>query len=88
MPAEILNRPNPPPGKSQLPDSILDLEVTLDTANSLTNEEKNAIQKFRRMANYIAAAMIFLKDNVLLERTFGLRISSRGFWVIGGLVRG
>lgn len=68
MPAEILDRPNPPPGKSQLPDSILDLEITLDTANSLSNEEKNAIQKFRRMANYIAAAMIFLKDNVPLER--------------------
>ena len=68
MPAEILDRPNPPPGKSQLPDSILDLKVTLDTANSLSNEERNAIQKFRRMANYIAAAMIFLKDNVLLKR--------------------
>lgn len=69
MPAEILDRPNPPPGKSQLPDSMLNLEVTLDTANSLANEEKNAIQKFRRVANYIAAAMIFLKDNVLLGRS-------------------
>ena len=68
MPGEILNRPNPPPGKSQLPDSILNLEVTLNTGNSLTYEKKNAIQKFRRMANYIAVAMIFLKDNVLLER--------------------
>ena len=47
---------------------MLALEVTLDTTNSLTHKEKNAIQKFRRMANYIAAAMIFLKDNVLLER--------------------
>jgi len=68
MPAEILDRPNPPPGKSQLPDSSLDFEVTLNTAGSLSNEEKGAIQKFRRMANYIAAAMIFLRDNVLLER--------------------
>ena len=68
MPAEILNRPNPPPGKSQLPDSILNLEVTLDTTNALTYQKKDAIQKFRRMANYVAAAMIFLKDNVLLER--------------------
>jgi len=72
MPAEILDRPNPPPGKSQLPDSILNLEVTLDTTNSLSKEQKNAIQKFRRMANYIAAAMIFLKDNVLLERDLKL----------------
>ena len=68
MPAEIIDRPNPPPGKSQLPNLILDLEVSLDTANSLSNEEKSAIQKFRRMANYIAAAMIFLKDNVRIER--------------------
>ena len=68
MPAEILNRPNPPPGKSQLPDSMLNLEVTLNTTNALTHEKQNAIQKFRRMANYIAAAMIFLNDNVLLER--------------------
>ena len=47
---------------------MLNLEVTLNTANFLTYEKKNAIQKFRRMANYIAAAMIFLKDNVFLER--------------------
>ena len=47
---------------------MLNLEVTLNTTNALTHEKKNAIQKFRRMANYIAAAMIFLNDNVLLER--------------------
>ena len=69
MPAEILTRPNPPPGKSQLPDSMLNLEVTLNTTGFLTYEKKDAIQKFRRMANYIAAAMIFLKDNVLLGRS-------------------
>ena len=68
MPAEILDRPNPPPGKSQLPDSLLDFEVNFNIANSLSNEEKNAIKKFRRMTNYIAAAMIFLRDNVLLKR--------------------
>jgi xylulose-5-phosphate/fructose-6-phosphate phosphoketolase len=68
MPAEILDRPNPPPGKSHLPDSILDFEVNLDITNSLSKEERGAIQKFRRMANYIAAAMIFLRDNVLLKR--------------------
>ena len=68
MPGEILDRPNPPPGKSQLPDSILEYRVNLDTANVLTSEELQAIAKFRRTADYIAAAMIFLKDNVLLER--------------------
>ena len=68
MPAEILDRPNPPPGKSHLPDSILDLHVHIHTNDVLTAEELRAIAKFRRMADYIAAAMIFLKDNVLLER--------------------
>ena len=68
MPGEVLDRPNPPPGKSQLPDSILEYHVDLDYANTLTPNELQAITKFRRAADYIAAAMIFLKDNVLLER--------------------
>ena len=68
MPGEVLDRPNPPPGKSQLPDSILEYHVDLDYANALTPNELQAITKFRRAADYIAAAMIFLEDNVLLER--------------------
>jgi len=68
MPGEVLDRPNPPPGKSQLLDSILEHHVNLEYANALTPEELQAITKFRRAADYIAAAMIFLKDNVLLER--------------------
>ena len=68
MPGEVLDRPNPPPGKSQLPDSILEYHVDLDYANALAPNELQAITKFRRAADYIAAAMIFLKDNVLLER--------------------
>ena len=68
MPGEILDRPNPPPGKSQLPDSILEYRVNLESSNALTPDELQAITKFRRAADYIAAAMIFLKDNVLLER--------------------
>ena len=68
MPGEILDRPNPPPGKSQLPDSILEYHINLHPTDVLTEEELQAITKFRRTADYIAAAMIFLKDNVLLER--------------------
>ncbi|KAF9649474.1 D-xylulose 5-phosphate/D-fructose 6-phosphate phosphoketolase [Thelephora ganbajun] len=68
MPGEVLDRPNPPPGKSQLPDSILEYHVNLKFTTALTSEELQAITKFRRAADYIAAAMIFLKDNVLLER--------------------
>jgi len=83
MPTEILTRSNPPPGKSQLPDSMLSLEVTLNTTGFLTYEEKDAIQKFRRMASYIAAAMIFLKDNVLLERSLqfeDIKLRLLGHW--------
>ena len=68
MPGEILDRPNPPPGKSQLPDSILEYRVNLESANALSPDELQAISAYRRAADYIAAAMIFLKDNVLLER--------------------
>jgi xylulose-5-phosphate/fructose-6-phosphate phosphoketolase len=46
MPGEVLDRPNPPPGKSQLPDSILELHVNLESANVLTPEELQAITKF------------------------------------------
>ncbi|KAG2147595.1 XFP N-terminal domain-containing protein [Suillus clintonianus] len=68
MPGQLIAQPNPPPDPSDLPDSVHEYAVQLDTRNVLTKSELGAIQKFRRAANYIAAAMIFLKDNVLLER--------------------
>ncbi|KAL4074769.1 XFP N-terminal domain-containing protein [Scleroderma yunnanense] len=67
MPGQRLAQPNPPPDPSHLPDSILDNRVQLG-AFSISTTELAAVEKFRRAANYIAAAMIFLKDNVLLER--------------------
>ena len=67
MPGEILDRPNPLPGKSQLLDSILEYCVNLESSNALTPDELQATTKFRRAADYIVAAMIFLKDNVLPE---------------------
>ena len=70
MPSEPHEVPNPPAEKSQLPDSILQLAINLDDAKKtvLTGDELAACKAYRRAANYIAAAMIFLKDNVLLER--------------------
>ncbi|KAK2463955.1 hypothetical protein APHAL10511_004006 [Amanita phalloides] len=62
------NLPNPPPDPSSLPDDLLGLAVSLDTKNYLSPDDLRSIQMFRRAANYIAAAMIFLKDNVLLQR--------------------
>jgi xylulose-5-phosphate/fructose-6-phosphate phosphoketolase len=62
--------PNPPPEKSQLPDAVLDLAVNLDEAKktALSATDLASIKAFRRAANYIAAAMIFLKDDELLHR--------------------
>jgi xylulose-5-phosphate/fructose-6-phosphate phosphoketolase len=73
MPREVIDHPNPPPAPSGLPDSILDLSVALNTRDVLSSVELRSLEEFHRAANYIAAAMIFLGDNVLLERdlTFG-----------------
>ncbi|KAJ9261612.1 hypothetical protein DTO212C5_8255 [Paecilomyces variotii] len=67
MPGEILDKPNPPPLPSDIPDHVNDLLVRLEKA-SLEGSAADAIHKFRRAACYLAAAMIFLQDNVLLER--------------------
>jgi len=70
MPAEFHEIPNPPPEKSQLPDSVLKLAINLDEAKKtvLSDNELSSLKAYRRAANYIAAAMIFLKENTLLER--------------------
>ncbi|KAF5359300.1 hypothetical protein D9756_003216 [Leucocoprinus leucothites] len=68
MPGQLLTQPNPPPDPSCIPDSVLEYAVQLDYAGFLNQDDLSSIQDFRRAANYIAAAMIFLKDNVLLER--------------------
>lgn len=67
MPGEKIDKPNPPPVPSNIPDYVSDLLVKVERPN-LSNDTKNALIKFRRAANYIAAAMIFLQDNVNLER--------------------
>ncbi|KAF5366987.1 hypothetical protein D9758_003947 [Tetrapyrgos nigripes] len=68
MPGQELYQSNPPPDPSQLDDALLQWSVKLDTKNFLSPEELKSVQLFRRAADYIAAAMIFLKDNVLVDR--------------------
>ncbi|THG98190.1 hypothetical protein EW026_g3949 [Hermanssonia centrifuga] len=68
MPGEEIYVANPPPDPSHLPDEILKFKVQLNTRNVIPEKELHAIQEFRRAADYIAAAMIFLKDNILVER--------------------
>ncbi|KAI9726623.1 MAG: hypothetical protein M1828_000990 [Chrysothrix sp. TS-e1954] len=67
MPGEIIDRPNPQPLPSHIPDSVKSLAVQLDKP-TLPEDVNTALKSFRRVACYVAAAMIFLKDNVLLER--------------------
>ncbi|KAH8812768.1 putative phosphoketolase [Xylogone sp. PMI_703] len=66
MPGEEIDRPNPEPLPSQLPEYVSNLAVQLEKIK-LSEDENNALNKFRRAACYIAAAMIFLSDNVLME---------------------
>ncbi|PYH76701.1 D-xylulose 5-phosphate/D-fructose 6-phosphate phosphoketolase [Aspergillus uvarum CBS 121591] len=67
MPGEVIDRPNPKPEPSHIPDLVEQLQVQLQTTK-LEESDYNALQKYRRAAAYIAAAMIFLQDNVLLKR--------------------
>ena len=55
MPGQLLFQPNPPPDPSQLPESILEYGVKLNTKGVLSPEELSAIKQFRRAADYIAA---------------------------------
>lgn len=70
MPSKFHEVPNPPPENSQLPDSLLRLAINLDNEKKsvLSDQELAALKAYRRAVNYIAAAMIFLKENALLER--------------------
>ncbi|KAL1985500.1 hypothetical protein VTN96DRAFT_7830 [Rasamsonia emersonii] len=67
MPGEVIDKPNPEPLPSHLPATLDDLMVKLDLV-ALEQSACDALIKFRRAACYIAAAMIFLQDNVYLKR--------------------
>jgi xylulose-5-phosphate/fructose-6-phosphate phosphoketolase len=55
MPKQEISQPNPPPEPSQLPEQVLDLRISLNTQGALTPDEADAIRKFRRAADYLAA---------------------------------
>lgn len=71
MPREIIDRPNPPPLPSLLPDNVLELEARPEVV-ALPQDVLESLRGFQRTACYIAAAMIFLRDNVLLEKSLEL----------------
>jgi len=66
MPGEIIDHADPAPLASSLPSSLTELSVRLPLENALTASEAQSLRSFRRAANYIAAAMIFLRRNVLV----------------------
>jgi xylulose-5-phosphate/fructose-6-phosphate phosphoketolase len=67
MPGEVIDRPNPQPLPSNVPEYVGQLLVKLDKP-TLSEKTNQALAKYRRVANYIAAAMIFLQDDVYLKR--------------------
>lgn len=69
MPGQQISKPNPAPDASQLSDDILNWSIKVEHDNFLSKDDAKAIQMFRRAADYIAAAMIFLNaENVLLKQ--------------------
>lgn len=54
MPGEIIDRPNPQPLASHIPEDVLSLSVKLENAK-LDVSTATGLQEFRRAANYIAA---------------------------------
>jgi xylulose-5-phosphate/fructose-6-phosphate phosphoketolase len=61
MPAEILDRPNPQPLPSNIPEEILALSVKLDKLQ-ISDADLAGLEEFRRASNYIAAGMLKTSD--------------------------
>lgn len=54
MPGEQIDRPNPPPLPSHLPDNVLELAVRLER-KPLPDDVRDGLRAFQRAACYIAA---------------------------------
>ncbi|KAF1809856.1 XFP domain-containing protein [Eremomyces bilateralis CBS 781.70] len=67
MPVEVVKRPNPEPLPSHLPEGVQELAIIIEKPD-LPEDARVGLENFRAAACFIAAAMIFLKDNVLLEQ--------------------
>ncbi|KAF3927963.1 hypothetical protein ABW20_dc0109159 [Dactylellina cionopaga] len=66
MPTQFISQPNPPAEKSHLPDDVLKLAVPTDHKDFLSEKDLNAIQKFRRTADYLAAGKFFSSESLSL----------------------
>jgi xylulose-5-phosphate/fructose-6-phosphate phosphoketolase len=57
MPGEEIDRPNPQPLASHIPDSVNELAVKLEKIK-IPDNELRALEDFRRASNYIAAGSL------------------------------
>ena len=54
MPGEVIDRPNPQPVASNIPEDVLSLSIKLEKTK-LDQATSEGLQAFRHAANYIAA---------------------------------
>ncbi|KAF4462572.1 hypothetical protein FALBO_10611 [Fusarium albosuccineum] len=71
MPGEVIDRPNPAPLESRLPSDALDLAAR-PPKKELEKDVAQSLKDFQQAACYLAGSMIFLRDNVLIERDLKL----------------
>jgi xylulose-5-phosphate/fructose-6-phosphate phosphoketolase len=71
MPGEVIDRPNPQPVASHIPDDVLALAVKLNNAK-LSDADLKGLEEFRRASNYIAAGKKSLSIPNRVDRSFSL----------------
>lgn len=68
MPGKIINQSDPAPLPSRLPNEELQFAVRRED-RKLDETARHRFKEFRDAADFIAAAMIFLRDNCLQTKT-------------------
>ncbi len=68
MPGEEIDRPNPQPLPSNIPEDVLSLAIKLDKTK-LDESTYTGLQEFRRAANYIAAGK-YPMDTIVFTKAY------------------
>lgn len=69
MPGEIIDRPNPQPLASHIPENVLELSVQLEKV-ALSDADLKGLEEFRRASNYITAGKLARRGTQFLEEKF------------------